>query len=70
MTTESDLYRQRAHEQREEAAKTNLPNVRARALHAAERWDVMADQSERSIAAAAKRDDEKAVRDADRAAVR
>lgn len=70
MTMESDLYRQRANEQREEAAKTNLPNVRARALHAADRWDVMADQSERSTAAAAKRDDEKAVTDADRAAAR
>jgi len=70
MTMESDLYRQRAHEQREEAAKTTLPNVRARALLAAERWDVMADQSERSTAAAARRDDEKSVRDADRAAAR
>ena len=68
MTTESFLYRQRAHEQREEAAKTTLPNVRARALHAAERWEVMADQLERSTAASAKREDEKAVRDADRAA--
>lgn len=66
--TEPDLYRQRAHEHREEASKTTLPNVGARALHAAERWDVIADQSERSTAAAAKRDDEKAVRDADRAA--
>ena len=63
---ESDLYRQRAHEQREEAATTTLPNVRARALHAAERWDVMADRSERATAAATKRGDEKAVRDADR----
>jgi hypothetical protein len=66
MATESEHYRQRAQEQRDEAAKTTLPNARGRALHAAERWDVMADQLERSSAAAIKREADKADRDARR----
>jgi hypothetical protein len=62
------MYRQRANEQRKEAQSATLPNVRARALHAAERWDVMADQAARASAATMKRDAEKAVRDAEREA--
>jgi uncharacterized protein involved in exopolysaccharide biosynthesis len=60
------MYRQRAQEQRAAAGKAMLQNVRARALHAAERWDLMADQLELSSAATVKRDAEKAARDAAR----
>ena len=66
MSNDAELYRQRAQEQRQEAEATSLPNVRARALHAAERWETMADQAERSSAATIKRDAEKAIRDAER----
>jgi len=66
MSNDAELYRQRAQEQRPEAEATSLPNVRERALHAAERWDTMADQAERSSAATIQRDAEKAIRDAER----
>lgn len=66
--TEADSYRQRAQEQLDEAEAATLPNVRARALHAAERWTLMAEQAERASAATVKRDAEKAVRDAEREA--
>lgn len=66
MITDAEMYRQHAQKQREEAERTTLPNVRARALHAAERWAQMADQAERSSAAAIKRDVKKAERDAKR----
>jgi hypothetical protein len=48
MATESEMYRRHAQEQRDEAEKTSLPNVRARALHAADRWDLMAERAEYS----------------------
>jgi hypothetical protein len=67
MSIESEAYRKRAQEQRAEAESATLANARARALHAAERWDVMADQAERASAATIKRDADKAVRDAERA---
>jgi hypothetical protein len=67
MSIESEAYRKRAQEQREEAGRTTLPNAKARALHAAERWDLMAEQAERANAATIKRDADKAVRDAERA---
>jgi hypothetical protein len=69
MSNDAEVYRQRALEQRQEAEAANLPNLpnlRARALHAAERWDTMADQAERSSAATLRRDVEKAIRDARR----
>lgn len=66
MSNDAEMYRQRAQEQRREAEEANLPNVRARALHAAERWQLMADQAARSSTAAIKRDAEKAMRDAER----
>ena len=64
MATESQLYRKRAHEQRQVAEGTELHNARIRALHAAERWDALADQLDRVHAASAKRGAEKAARDA------
>jgi hypothetical protein len=67
MSIESEAYRKRAQDQREEAERATLPNAKARALHAAERWDVMAQQAERANAATIKRDADKAVRDAERA---
>lgn len=66
MATDAELYRQRAEEQRKEAGTATLANVRARALHAAERWTLMAEQAERSSAATLRRDADKAVRDAER----
>ena len=66
MVTESQSYRKRADEQRKEAAGTTLANARERALHAAERWDALAEQIERAHAAAATREGEKAARDAKR----
>jgi len=66
MSNDAEMYRQCAQEQRREAEEANLPNVRARALHATERWQLMADQAARSSTAAIKRDGEKAMRDAER----
>ncbi|RYF09860.1 MAG: hypothetical protein EOO77_22810 [Oxalobacteraceae bacterium] len=66
MSFEAETYRQRAREQLAEAEHSTLPNVRLRALQAAERWNVMAEQAERTSAASAKREGEKAARDADR----
>jgi hypothetical protein len=70
MATEAQMYRRHAKQQRDEAEKATLQNARARALHAAERWEMMADQLERSGAASIEREAEKAVRDAERAASR
>jgi hypothetical protein len=64
MATEAQMYRRHAQQQRGEAEKATLQNVRARALNAAERWDIMAEQLERSSAASIKREADKAVRDA------
>ena len=66
MTTESQIYRKRAEEQRQEAEGAKLANARERALHAAERWDALADQLERCRAVSEKREGEKAARDAER----
>ena len=66
MSFESELYRRREREQREEAEQAKLPNARLRALHAAERWAGLAEQAERASAGTAKREGEKAARDAER----
>ena len=42
-----DSYRKNAADARNEAESTPLPNVRARAQFAAERWSEMADRLER-----------------------
>lgn len=66
MSFESELYRSREREQREEAERAKLPNARLRALHAAERWADLAEQAERASEATAEREGEKAARDAER----
>ena len=66
MSFESDLYRRREREQREEAERAKLPTARLRAQHAAERWADLAEQAERTSAASARRECEKAARDVDR----
>ena len=50
MTLADDVRwcRERAETERREAAGSTLPNVRNRALRAAERWDQMAARAERA----------------------
>ena len=55
MADEARLYREPAAAERQIADSTTLPDVRDRALHAAKRWDELADQAERSEVAAAAR---------------
>jgi hypothetical protein len=43
-----DLYRKNAEAARLEAERSNLPNVRSRAIDVAARWTEMADQLERA----------------------
>lgn len=48
-------YRERAEAERKLAATTTLPNIRNRALYAAERWDEVAHRAELVQAATAER---------------
>jgi hypothetical protein len=66
MSFESELYRSRERDQREEAERASLPNARLRGLHSAERWADLAHQAEQASAATAMREGEKAARDAER----
>jgi len=52
MADGAKLYRERAEAERAIAVGATLPNVRNRALRAAERWDELAGQAERAQAGA------------------
>lgn len=55
MADEAKLYRARAEAERLKATTADLPNVRHRSLHAAERWDELAARAERAAVGAAQR---------------
>ena len=57
MADDAKLFRERAEAERLEASTAVLPNVRDRALRAAERWDQMAERVEHTQQLAAGRKD-------------
>lgn len=55
MADDAKLYRERAAAERLAAEMADLANVRARCLHAADRWDELAVRAEHAAAGAAQR---------------
>jgi len=62
MTTEAQTFRARADAEREQAAQSDLANVRERHLRSQAAWEAMAVRSERVATQRARNEAEKAAR--------